>query len=266
MSQPYVNSYIYSWFESHGISITSKTCMINGSGGPPVANIAVGALTVISTVYHGNFDPPAEPSSRHSQFQPPDATHSLQMPTEPEKSTTSAEPDTRPQPAPTIIGGVPVIVIPTKSAVVVGTQTLDPGEGTFYSGTLVSLLPSEVVVGTDTYSLPASPATSKPSVLSMAGNEITADTNGAFIVGSQTLAPGMGKVTIDGSTFEIVSTGGAVIVDGETRTLAPAAESTDVGRSSSSNAILTGTAAETKAKAIWILGIILMVQIYGLVI
>jgi uncharacterized membrane protein YgcG len=106
--------------------------------------------------------------------------------------------------------------------VVVGTQTLTQGQTTTINGIPV-VVPadaggSRVVVGGTTFAVNNGP-TAAP-VLTVGSNVVTADPQGQFIVGSETLKPGGPALTVGGSTLSLGSGGTIAIVNGVTQTLA----------------------------------------------
>ena len=84
-----------------------------------------------------------------------------------------------------------------------GSQTLTPGGMLTVSGTPISLSPTDsiAVVGGTTQTLHNAAPT---AVLSFGGTSITANSLGAFIIGTQTLTPG-GQITVSGTTLSLPS-------------------------------------------------------------
>lgn len=121
------------------------------------------------------------------------------------------------------VGAIPIIVGPS-SAVVVGSQTLQPGASAITIGsTLVSLAPSAtaIVVDGTTSALPivANPGSPSQSVGTVGGRPIVVDSTSAIIIGTATLTPGQPAVTIGGTVVSVASPGTAIVVGGMTSTL-----------------------------------------------
>ena len=107
-------------------------------------------------------------------------------------------------------------------AVIIGSQTLTQGQSTVINGVPV-FVPSDaggsrVVIGGSSYFVNNGP-TAAP-VLTVGQSTVTANPEGQFIVGSQTLKPGGPALTIDGSTVSLGPGGGIAIINGATQTLA----------------------------------------------
>lgn len=108
--------------------------------------------------------------------------------------------------------------------IVLGTDTLTPGQTTTINGVQV-VVPSNtgngntnIIVNGQT--IPVTPLpTAGPPVLTVGSNTLTANPQGQFIVGTQTLVPGGTPVTIDGSTLSLGPSDTIVIVNGVTQTL-----------------------------------------------
>ncbi|KAF2177239.1 hypothetical protein K469DRAFT_697438 [Zopfia rhizophila CBS 207.26] len=113
---------------------------------------------------------------------------------------------------------------PQNPGIVIGSQTLAPGQATTINGVVVSVPngggPSVVVGGTTIGVNPAAPT--GPAVLTVGGNTITANPQGQFVVGSQTLTPGGPAIIVDGSTLSLGPSGTIAVVNGVTQTLANA--------------------------------------------
>jgi hypothetical protein len=106
--------------------------------------------------------------------------------------------------------------------VIIGTETLTRGQTTVINGVPV-VVPSDgggtqLVVGGTTIAVNNGP-TAAP-VLTVGRNPVTANPQGQFVVGTETLKPGGPAVTIDGSTLSLGSGGTIAIVNGVTQTLA----------------------------------------------
>lgn len=111
-----------------------------------------------------------------------------------------------------------------SSVVVVGSQTLKPGApAVSIGGRPVSLAPSAtaIVVGGTTSALPivASPGSPAQSIGTVGGRPIVVDSSSAIIIGTATLNPGQPAVTIGGTAVSIVSLGTAIVVGGKTSNL-----------------------------------------------
>jgi hypothetical protein len=106
--------------------------------------------------------------------------------------------------------------------VVIGTQTLTQGQSTNINGVPV-IVPSDgggtrIVVGGTTVAVNNYPTIAP--ILTVGQNTITANPQGQFIVGTQTLKPGGPAITVDGSTLSLGPSGTIAIVNGVTQTLA----------------------------------------------
>lgn len=101
---------------------------------------------------------------------------------------------------------------------IVGSQTLIPGGSSVaISGTVYSLLPSGTAlqVGFTTV-----PFTNSPEPAATLGRQIaTANSNGAFIFSSQTLAPGGPAITVSGTVVSLGNDGRTMVVGGKTEVL-----------------------------------------------
>jgi hypothetical protein len=106
--------------------------------------------------------------------------------------------------------------------VIIGTETLTRGQTTVINGVPV-VVPSDgggtqIVVGGTTIAVNNGP--NAAPVLTIGRNPVTANPQGQFVVGTETLKPGGPAVTIDGSTLSLGSGGTIAIVNGVTQTLA----------------------------------------------
>lgn len=189
---------------------------------------------------------PAQPSDKpHEQANPSDS------PSDPNNGPGGTKPsdgnsnnggnsnDQRPPGNPVVIGDSTYTVRPGQPtpppnqpndqnqpppAVVIGSQTLTQGQSTTINGVPV-VVPanaggSRVVVGGTTYVVNNGP-TAAP-ILTIGSNTVTANPQGQFIVGSETLNPGDPALTVDGSTLSLGSGGTIAIINGVTQTLANA--------------------------------------------
>ncbi|KAK6425380.1 hypothetical protein LTR95_016267 [Oleoguttula sp. CCFEE 5521] len=121
-----------------------------------------------------------------------------------------------------VLAGSTFTADPSSAFVLPGDSTLTPGGVVTISGTTISLASSasELVVDGVTQTLPSAVVASATPVLTLGEQTFTADPSGAFSLGSGTaLAPG-GAVTIGGTVLSLPSSGGAVVVNGMTQTLA----------------------------------------------
>jgi hypothetical protein len=121
------------------------------------------------------------------------------------------------------VGNTVLPVIPaqvTGGGVVIGGQTLTPGQVTTLNGVVISVPPggSSVVIGGSTVAVsPANPTT--PPVITFGQSLITANPSGEFIIGTQTLKPGGPILTVDGTTLSIGPSGTIAVVNGVTQTI-----------------------------------------------
>ncbi|MCJ1414358.1 hypothetical protein MMC32_000684 [Xylographa parallela] len=107
----------------------------------------------------------------------------------------------------------------------IGTQYLTPGGPAItISGTTLSLTPSASLlivngitqsIRTTPTSLPANPDPTK-SPLILGSITLTANSAGAYLLGTQTLIPGGPGITISGTTISLASSDVAIIVNGHT--------------------------------------------------
>ncbi|KAI5370901.1 hypothetical protein Slin14017_G017800 [Septoria linicola] len=103
----------------------------------------------------------------------------------------------------------------------VGGHTLQPGGVPItIGGTVLSLAPSGTALVVDGSStIPALPPAAAD--ITVARSTLTANEEGAFVIGGQTLPSGS-AVTVDGSTFSLASNGDAIVVNGQTSPIAAA--------------------------------------------
>ncbi|KAF2465854.1 uncharacterized protein BDR25DRAFT_80408 [Lindgomyces ingoldianus] len=111
---------------------------------------------------------------------------------------------------------------PQNPGVVIGSETLAPGQKTTINGVVISVPTngggSSLVVGGSTIGVnPVAPT--GPPVLTVGDNTVTANSQGQFIIGSQTLTPGGPAITVGGSTLSIGPSGTIAVVNGVTQTL-----------------------------------------------
>ena len=119
------------------------------------------------------------------------------------------------------------------STFVIGAQTLSPGgPPVTVDGHTISLpgsVPSAIVVDGRTQLLVPPPAPTAGSgslgpgmILTLGGQTYTANSAGAFVVGSQTLTAGGPAVTVDGTNDSLQATPPAAVIDGSTQLLGTA--------------------------------------------
>ncbi|KAF2648537.1 hypothetical protein K491DRAFT_612588, partial [Lophiostoma macrostomum CBS 122681] len=107
--------------------------------------------------------------------------------------------------------------------VVIGTQTLIEGVVATINGVQV-IAPtqgggSKVVVDGITQTLGNAPVSTGAPVLTVGDQTITANSEGQFVIGSQTLSAGGSAITVDGSTLSLGPSGTIAVVNGITQTL-----------------------------------------------
>lgn len=130
------------------------------------------------------------------------------------------------------VGNTPIAVGPVQSAtggppggVVIGSQTLQPGQATTIGGVVVSVPPggsSIVVGGSNTIAInPAGPTAPGNPVLTVGGTPVTAGPSGQFVFGTQTLTPGGPAITVSGTVLSLGPSGTIAVVNGATQTLGP---------------------------------------------
>ncbi len=124
------------------------------------------------------------------------------------------------------------IIRASDGGIVIGSSTIAPGQQASVAGHIVSAGPSVALVDGSTYALAPSagaivqapPASPSPSPLLVAGQSAVKATNGGLIVGSSTIAPGSeanvaghtisvgsSQAVVDGSTYALPSSNGAVL-------------------------------------------------------
>lgn len=113
----------------------------------------------------------------------------------------------------------------SPSVVVIGSQTLTPGQTTTIEGVTVVVPPnaggSSLVIGGSTIAIsPAGPT--GPPVITVESNPVTANSQGQFIIGSQTLTPGGPAITDNGNTYSLAPSGSVAVINGVTTSLANA--------------------------------------------
>ena len=142
--------------------------------------------------------------------------------------------------SPITIDGIPLT--PINSHLVVGNQTLDPGNAITISGKTISLDPSgtAVVVGSSTIPLPV-PIITPPPVFTIGGSTVTAASGSVFVVNGQTLTPG-GVITINNTPVSFGSS--QVVIGSSTQAL---------GTGSISTGGATNTMPGMKGYIIWLI-------------
>ncbi|KAL9091298.1 MAG: hypothetical protein Q9165_004932 [Trypethelium subeluteriae] len=109
-------------------------------------------------------------------------------------------------------------------SLIMGSTTLTAGGALTFSGTVISMGSSGVVIGSSTLPdvvLPSNGATQTPEpVLTVQGTPYTAVNGGSFLIGGQTLVPG-GIITAGGSTIILSPSGQAAVanINGVSQTL-----------------------------------------------
>ncbi|KAF2095270.1 hypothetical protein NA57DRAFT_60005 [Rhizodiscina lignyota] len=124
------------------------------------------------------------------------------------------------------IGGTPIAVnsgitpSPNAGGLVVGGKTLTPGEVTTINGQQVSVGSdgSDLVIG-GTRTVHIQQPTGAPT-LQVGSSTITAKQNGEFVFGDKTLSPGGPAITVSGTQLSLAPSGGIVVINGKTSTLA----------------------------------------------
>ena len=117
--------------------------------------------------------------------------------------------------APAITFGKETITRDPSSDYIIDGQTLAPGGPALtISGTTVSLvkLGTALVLGSSTIAISPMPSSSAVPVISIDGSVITADSDSAFIVGTQTLIPGGPAVTVPGEILSFASSDAELII------------------------------------------------------
>lgn len=97
----------------------------------------------------------------------------------------------------------------------IGTQILQPGGVAIIAenGAVLSLAPSGTAIISDDNTIPVDPTA---SAITLPDSTLTANAEGAVVVGSQTLQPGGAEITAAGSVFSLQSDGSAIVIDGRT--------------------------------------------------
>jgi hypothetical protein len=140
------------------------------------------------------------------------------------------QPNTNGKPEPQTPKGGPHQENKALPVVVVGSDTLTAGETKTINGVPI-VVPtddggSKIIVGGNTINInPASTVAPMPAIT--VGYElITANSEGRFVVGTETLTPGGSAVLVDGNTLSLDPSGTVAIVNGVTQTVAHSQSST----------------------------------------
>ncbi|KAK5108340.1 hypothetical protein LTR62_008436 [Meristemomyces frigidus] len=108
----------------------------------------------------------------------------------------------------------------TTPAFVVGGQTAVPGGSPItVNGHTIAVAAGATAVVVDGSTQPLAGSIASPTVFNVNNVPITASPAGGFNVGGQTLQPGGGAITVDGTTLSLVPGGSAVVVNGQTSVL-----------------------------------------------
>jgi hypothetical protein len=173
-------------------------------------------LTDTSTSYVSSHptskaDPPAGPTAQPVSQPPspnPEATPTAQPASQ---SPNPLPPAPTNSPAATILGnggvtaGGQIITANPTGGLVIDGQTLAPGGPAItVSGTPISLAPgaTAIVVGSSTMPIIVGDGNA-PTVLTVGGQTIMENPGGAFVIGSQTLAPGGPAITVSGTRISL---------------------------------------------------------------
>ncbi|KAF4619038.1 hypothetical protein G7Y89_g14807 [Cudoniella acicularis] len=123
--------------------------------------------------------------------------------------------------APQLIVGSSTYTANSASAFVIGSQTLAPGSQITAQGKTLSLAPSgSTVIVNGTPQTLQQPTKTTPPYLVIGTSTYTPNSASAFVIGTQTLAPGS-IITASGTTLSLALTGSKVVINGETSTLRP---------------------------------------------
>ncbi len=151
-------------------------------------------------------------------------------------TTHAFQPTLAATPTPFLIGSQ-TIAQASNGALVVAGQTLSQGAVTTMSGHVISVGPSNILLDGTTHLLPSPPPTPTPFLIDF--QTIAQASNGALIVGSQTLSPGA-QTTISGHVLSIGTN--ALILDGLTHALPSRTALPDAGALSSATLPLFASA------------------------
>lgn len=111
----------------------------------------------------------------------------------------------------------------SHSNIVIGTQTLVPGGPPITAGgTVLSLgtsTPAVMINGQASSLAHPQELSGPPAVMSLGSLLVTQNAASVFVFGSQTLSPGGGAITVDGSTLSLATSATAVVVNGQSSVL-----------------------------------------------
>ncbi|QDS71996.1 hypothetical protein FKW77_001716 [Venturia effusa] len=123
-----------------------------------------------------------------------------------------------------IVIGSSSIIANSDSVFVVGGQSLSPGGAVIVDGTSITLgsagqvaVVGEVTQQVQTIPVAQSNPTAPAPVVSVGGQAFTANSNSAFVIAGQTVAP-ESAVVIAGTTISVLPSAGGVVVNGATQT------------------------------------------------
>ena len=134
-------------------------------------------------------------------------------------SSTIALPASVPTPTPAVfsVGGQIFTANPTGFAV--GGTTITPGgPPLIISGSPISLAITALVIGTSTIHFSTAPS---PAVITLGGSTITANSQSDFIIGSQTLVPGVSPITIAGTLVSLAPEASYLVIGSTTININP---------------------------------------------
>lgn len=155
----------------------------------------------------------------------PDLTRRPEQPTAPVQTITIGDSVVTVQPQPTDQGqGQPGRPSNAPTMVIIGTQTVTVGQTTTINGVPV-VVPtagggSTIIVGDKTIGITPDITPAPMPVLTVGHNTITANPQGQFVVGTQTLQRGGPIVVIEGHTLTLGPNGKIAIWNSDTQTLA----------------------------------------------
>ena len=117
--------------------------------------------------------------------------------------------------APAITFNGATVTRDVSSDYIIGGQTLMPGGPALtISGTVLSLAESGTVLilGSSTVSISPIPSPPIAPIISIDGSVVTADPESAFVIGTQTLAPGGPAITVSGEILSLASSAADLII------------------------------------------------------
>lgn len=174
------------------------------------------------------------PGSQQTPAQAGSTQPAIQQPTAGTPTQPAAFPLTQ-NPSPTLLTPATVIIVGSSSIVansdsvfVISGQSLSAGGAVIVGGTSIVLgsagsAGQVAVVGgvtqqVQTVSVAQNGHKAPASIITFGGQAITANSNSAFVVGGQTVAPGS-AVIIAGTTVSVLQSGVDVVINGETQTI-----------------------------------------------